>query len=65
MNGDVNVRVIMERGDDIATVDRTLIGMDEEHRERDFVLDSTKNRKLMEAGKNRGNVVTSHGPITN
>jgi len=28
----------MERGDDIATVGRTLIGMDEEHRERDFIL---------------------------
>jgi len=39
----------MERGDDIAKVGRTLIGMDEEQRERDFILE--KNRKLMEAGK--------------
>jgi len=49
----------MERGDDIAKVDRTLIGMDEEHCERDFILDSIKNRKTMEAGKSKGNVVTS------
>jgi len=41
----------MERGDDIAKVGRTLIGMDEKHRERDFVLVLIKNRKPMEAGK--------------
>jgi len=35
----------MERSDDIAKVGRTLIGMDEEHRERDFILDSIKNQK--------------------
>jgi len=49
----------MERGDDIAKVCRALIGMDEEHRERDFILDLIKNRKPMEANKSRGNVVTS------
>jgi len=48
----------MERGDEIAKVSRTLIGMDEEHRERDFKLDSIKNRKPMETSKSRGNVVT-------
>jgi len=51
--------VIMERGDDISEVSRALIGMDEEHRERDYVLDSIKNRKPIEAGKSRGNVVSS------
>jgi len=59
----------MERGDDIVKVDRTLIGMDEEHRERDHIMDSIKNRKPMEAGKSRDNVVTTHEhvdrPITN
>jgi len=49
----------MERGDDIAKVGRTLIGMDEEHRELDFILDSIKNRKPMEASKSRANVVVS------
>jgi len=49
----------MERRDDIAKVGRTLIGMDEEHHERDFILDSIKNRKPMEAGISRGNVVMS------
>jgi len=49
----------MERIDDIAKVGRTLIGMDEEHRERNFILDSIKNRRPMEAGKSRGNVGTS------
>jgi len=37
----------MERGDDIAKVGRTLIGMDKEHRERNFILDSIKNRAVM------------------
>jgi len=32
MNGDIDVRVIIERDDDIAKVGRTLIGMNEEHR---------------------------------
>jgi len=32
---------------------------DKEHRERDIILDSIKNRKPMEADKSRGNVVTS------
>jgi len=41
----------MERGDDIAKVGRTLIGMNEELCERDFILDSIKNQKPMEAGK--------------
>jgi len=50
--------VIKERGDDIAKVSRTLIGMDEEHA-RDFILYSIKNQKPMEAGKSRGNVVAS------
>jgi len=36
----------MERGDDIAKVGRTLIGMNEEHSERDFKLDSIKIRKV-------------------
>jgi len=51
--------VIMERGDDIAKPGRTLIVVDEKHRERDFIVDSIKNQKPMEAGKSRGNVVTS------
>jgi len=51
--------VTVERGDDIAKVDRTSIGMDEEHRERHFIMNSIKNRKPMEAVKSRGNVVTS------
>jgi len=49
----------MERRDDIAKVGRTLIGMDEEHHERDIILGSIKSRKPMEAGKSRGNMVTS------
>jgi len=49
----------LDRGDDIAKVGRTLIGMDEEHRECNFILDLIKNMKAMEAGKSRGNVVTS------
>jgi len=49
----------VERGDDIAKVGRTLIAMDEERHERDFLLDSIKNRKSMAAGKSRGNVVMS------
>jgi len=48
--------VIMETDDNIAKV---LIGMDEEHRERDFILDSIKNRKPMEADKSRYIVVGS------
>jgi len=34
----------MERGDDIAKVGRTLIGMNEEHSERDFIMDSRFNQ---------------------
>jgi len=34
----------MERGDDIAKVGRTLIGMEKEHEERDFILDSLRRR---------------------
>jgi len=49
----------MERADDIAKVGMTLIGMNEEHCECDFLLDSVKNQKRMGAGKSRGNVVTS------
>jgi len=32
----------VERDDDIAKVSRTLIGMDEEHREREFVYTETE-----------------------
>jgi len=43
----------MEKGDDddIAKVGMTLIGMDEEHRECDLILDSIKIQKPIEAGK--------------
>ena len=40
----------MERDDDIAKVRRTLIGMDEEHHKRDFVLNPRKNWKLVKTG---------------
>jgi len=49
----------MEKGDDIAKIGRILIGMDEEQSERDFVLDSIKDRKPMKVGKSRGNEVAS------
>jgi len=54
----------MDRGDDIAKVGRTLIGMDEAHRECKSVrfytgFDKEPERKPMEAGNSRGNVVTS------
>jgi len=42
MNRDVDVRGYYGEGDDIAKVGRTLIGMVEEHRERNFILDSIK-----------------------
>jgi len=45
----------MDRGDDIAKIGWILIGVDEEHRESDFIWDSIKNQ----AGKSRGNVATS------
>jgi hypothetical protein len=40
----------VERDDDIAKVGRTLIGMDEEHRERDFVLYSRMDWKPVKTG---------------
>jgi len=39
----------MERGDDVVKVGRTLIGMDEGHRERDFILDSISQWRLARA----------------
>jgi len=42
-NRDVDVRIFKDMGDDIDKVGRTLISMNEEHRERDFILNSMKN----------------------
>jgi len=43
-------RVTMERDDDIAKVSRTLIGMDEEHHELDFVSNSKMNCNRVKTG---------------
>ena len=40
----------MERDDDIAKVSRTPIGMDKEHRDRDFILNPKMNRKPVKTG---------------
>jgi len=40
----------METDDDITKVSRTLIGMDEEHRESDFALDSKRNWMPVKTG---------------
>jgi len=51
MNGDVDVTwVTMDRDDDITKVSRTLMGMDEEHHECDFVLNSIMNWKPRKTG---------------
>ena len=42
---DVDMRVTMEGDDDIANVSRALIGMDVEHRERDFIHNPKMNGK--------------------
>jgi len=56
----------MKRGEDIAKVGWALIGMDKEHRKRDFILDTIKNRKPMEAVA-RAEVTRSRArrPLTN
>jgi len=55
----------MARGDNIAKVGKTLIGVDEEHRERDVILDSIKNRKPIEAGKREVTWLRARRPMTN
>ena len=49
----------MEGDDDIAKVSRTLIGMDVEHRERDFIQNPNMNWKPVKTGLGRGNMVVS------
>ena len=49
----------MKRDDNIAKVSRTPIGMDEEHREHDFVLNPKTNYKPEKTGLGRYNMVMS------
>ena len=59
MHEDVRVRPTMEREDDIVKAGRTLIGMDVEHRERDFIQNLKINGKPVKTGKGRGNMLAS------